>query len=64
MVGYSEMAVQYTAQILVEEFQAVCGDSRFVPIKLLFKDEKYTDENIQILQEYSRECNLTSSPQV
>ena len=43
---------------------SVVHKSRVVPMKLLFKDEKYTDENIQILQEYSRECNLTGSSQV
>ena len=74
-----ERAVQYTAQILVAEFPTFSNLRQFVatpdrssavhkstvvPMKLLFKDEKYTDENIQILQEYSRECNLTGSPQV
>ena len=64
-----ERAVQYTAQILVEEFPTFSDPfavhkSIVVPMKVLFKDEKYTDENIQILQEYSRECNLTGSPQV
>ena len=74
-----ERAVQYTAQVLVEEFPTFSNLRQFVvspdrssavhkstviPMKLLFKDEKYTDDNIQILQEYSRECNLTGSPQV
>ena len=74
-----ERAVQYTAQVLVEEFPTFSDLRQFVvspdrssavhkstviPMKLLFKDEKYTDDNIQILQEYSRECNLTGSPQV
>ena len=73
-----ERAVQYTAQVLVEEFPTFSDLRQFVvspdrssavhkstviPMKLLFKDEKYTDDNIQILQEYSRECNLTGSPQ-
>ena len=67
-----------TAQ-LVEEFPTFSNLRQFVatpdrssavhkfivvPMKLLFKDEKYTDEYIKILQEYSRECNLTGSPQV
>ena len=74
-----ERAVQYTAQVLVEEFptfsnlrqfvvspdrSSAVHKSRVIPMKLLFKDEKYTDDNIQILQQYSRECNLTGSPQV
>ena len=74
-----ERAVQYTAQVLVEEFPTFSNLRQFVvspdrssavhkstviPMKLLFKDEKYTDDNIQILQECSRECNLTGSPQV
>ena len=74
-----QRAVQYTTQILVEEFPTFINlrhfvaipdrsssvyKSRIVPMKLLFRDEKYTNENIQILQQYSRECNLTGSPQV
>ena len=74
-----ERAVQYTAQVLVKEFptfsnlrqfvvspdrSSAMHKSRVIPMKLLFKDEKYTDDNIQILQQYSRECNLTGSPQV
>lgn len=74
-----ERATQYTMRVLVEDFPALSGLKKFVakvdqgsavhtstivPMKLLFKDEKYTDDNIQILQEYSTECNLVGNPQV
>ena len=74
-----ERATQYTMRIMVEEFPTFKNLSKFVasldqssavhnstivPMKLLFKDEKYTDDNIQILQEYITECNLAGNPQV
>ena len=73
-----QRATQYVARVLVEEFPCFRDLRRFVaalssttahkstivPMSLLFKDEKYIDDNIQILQEYMRECGLNGSPQV
>ena len=74
-----ERAVQFVTQVLVEEFFSNLADLKqfvampsstpahkpiIVPMSLLFKDEKYIDENIQILQEYTRECSLNGNPQV
>ena len=79
MAGYLFKGLYSIQQILVEEFPTFSNlrhfvaipdrsssvyKSRIVPMKLLFRDEKYTNENIQILQQFSRECNLTGSPQV
>jgi len=33
-------------------------------MKVLFQDDKYTDENIPILQQYIREYNLSGNAQV
>lgn len=38
--------------------------SEVVPLKLLFRDEKLTDENIHILREYAKEAKLDGSPQI
>ena len=35
-----------------------------VPMKILFHDEKYTGENIQILQKLAKEAKITGNPQV
>ena len=35
-----------------------------MPMKLLFRDEKYTDENIQIMLQLLKDANLDGSPQV
>ena len=73
-----ERATHYAAKVLVEEFPCLrdlkwfvathsntsAHKSTIVPMCLLFKDEKYIDDNIQILQEYMRECGLNGSPQV
>ena len=73
-----ERAVQYVTQVLVEEFPNLADLKQFVampsstpahkstivPMSLLFNDEKYIDENIQILQGYMRECSLNGNPQV
>ena len=73
-----ERAVQFVTQVLVEEFPNLADLKQFVamprstpahkstivPMSLLFKDEKYVDENIQILQEYMRECSLNGNSQV
>ena len=38
--------------------------SIIVPMKMLERDEKYTSETIQILQDYRKECVLTGDAQV
>ncbi len=38
--------------------------SEIIPLKLLFRDEKSIDENIQILVQYTKDANLDGSPQV
>ena len=35
-----------------------------MPMKLLFQDEKYTDENIQIMLQLVKDANFDGSPQV
>ena len=35
-----------------------------VPMKILFHDEKYTDENILILQKLAKDAKMTGIPQV
>ena len=35
-----------------------------LPMKILFRDEKYTDENIQIILQLFKDANLDGSPQV
>lgn len=71
-------AVKYIMQLLVEAFPSLGSLSscvpventsspqkaEIVPMKLLFRDEKYTDETIQILQQYIQDCALTGTPQV
>lgn len=35
-----------------------------MPMKLLFRDEKYTDKNIQIMLQLVKDANLDGLPQV
>jgi len=67
-------------QLIVETFPSLASLKKFlsspevrvprpeksivVPQKVLFRDEKYTDENIQILCQYIHDCKLTGNPQV
>lgn len=72
-------AVAYTMRLLVEAFPSLdklkpfiftrhsaapVTKSVVVPMKVLFRDDKYTDENIQILQQYIRDFNLSGNAQV
>ena len=73
-----DRAVAYTMKLLVESFpsleklkplistgnSAPVTKSDIVPMTLLFKDEKYIDDNIQILQQYIKGCNLSGNAQV
>ena len=38
--------------------------SKMIPMTLLQRDEKYTDETIKILHDFKADCNLTGTPQV
>ena len=73
-----EKAVLYTMQVITENFPSIGSLKKFlpspeitcphksvvVPQKVLFRDEKYTDENIQILRQYIKDCKFTGNPQV
>ena len=73
-----ERAVLYIMQLIVETFPSLASLKKFlsspevprpeksivVPQKVLFRDEKYTDENIQILRQYIHDCKFTGNPQV
>ena len=72
-----DRAVSYTMKLLVESFPSLeklkplisTGNSTsvkksvVVPMKILFKDEKYIDDNIQILQQYIEDGNLSGNAQ-
>ena len=73
-----DRAVAYTMKLLVESFPSLeklkplisTGNSTSVKksvvvlMKILFKDEKYIDDNIQILQQYIEDGNLSGNAQV
>ena len=73
-----EKAVLHTMQVITENFPSIGSLKKFlpspeitcphksvvVPQKVLFRDEKYTDENIQILRQYIKDCKFTGNPQV
>lgn len=73
-----DRAVAYTMKLLVDSFPSLeklkplisTGNSSsvkksvVVPMKILFKDEKYIDDNIQILQQYIEDGNLCGNAQV
>lgn len=52
------------AQFIPSAVQQSCQKSEVVPLKLLFRDEKSIDENIQILVQYAKDAALNGSPQV
>ena len=71
--------VQFMMQFLVTEFSDLQNLSQFspslsgphtveksvvVPMKMLFCDEKYTDENILILHQFIEDAALSGHPQV
>ena len=77
--AFKQRAILYTARYLVTEFKSL-GDlakfippqsqihpvikTEFVPMKVLFKDEKYTSETIEILCTLMKDANLTGKNQV
>lgn len=76
---FKQRAILYTARYLVKEFKSL-GDlqkflptqsqihpvvkTEFVPMKVLFKDEKYTSETIDILCSLMKDADLKGNNQV
>ena len=68
----------YTMQLITENFPSLASLKKFlappnttlpqksvvIPQKMLFRDEKYTDENIKIFRQYIKDCKFTGNPQV
>ena len=69
--GFKQRAILYTAQYIVKEFKSLSDLQKFippqsqihpvvkmefVPMKVLFKDEKYTSETINILCSFNKGC--------
>ena len=74
-----EQAVNFVMRLLVEVFESLRGLARYapqeknlhpvatsevVPMELLFRDEKYTSENVEILKKIAMDANLHGNPQV
>lgn len=73
------MATQYTMEFLVEEFDCLhdlkphvpCHQSphptrspNVAPMAILFKDEKYKAETVEIIRELMADAKLSGNPQV
>ena len=69
--AFFDRAVLYTVQLItaslasLKKFLAppnttLPQKSVVIPQKVLFRDEKYTDENIKILRQYIKDCNANS----
>ena len=52
------------AQFVPSPTMSPAHKSEILPLKLLFRDEKSIDENIQILVQYIKDASLDGSPQV
>ena len=76
---FHRRAVHFVMQLLVSEFDSLSNLSRYVPpekplfpatktnvvpMRLLFRDEKYTSENVEILKETAKDAGLQGRPQV
>ena len=76
---FKQRAIMYTARYLVKEFKSLnnlhkflppqsqihpVGKTEFVPMKALFKDEKYTSETIDILCSLMKDADLKGNNQV
>ena len=76
---FHRRAVHFVMQLLVTEFDSLSDLKRHippeeplfpatktnvVPMRLLFRDEKYTSENVEILKEMAKDANLHGNPQV
>ena len=76
--AFFDRAVLYTMQLITENFPSLASLKKFlappnitlpqksvvIPQKVLFRDEKYIDENIKILWQYIKDCKFTGNPQV
>lgn len=74
----SKAAVHFTMEFLVEEFESLKDLKSFVPpieshpvskltavpMAILFKDEKYKDKTIEIIQQLMEDAKLSGTPQV
>ena len=76
---FRERAIQYTARYLVTEFSALShmkthlleqhpinpiSTAEYVSMKVLFKDEKYASETVDILSTLMKDANLKGDNQV
>ena len=72
-----ERAMKYVMEFLLRHFPSLKGlkhvahqeskpqeKSTIIPMAVLQRDEKYTEETIKILHDYMNECNLKGDPQV
>ena len=72
-----ERAMKYVMEFLLRHFLSLKDlksivhqeskpqeKSTIVPMAVLQRDEKYTEETIKILHDYMNECNLKGDPQV
>ena len=77
--AFKQRAILYTAQYLVKEFKSLGSlqkflplqsqihpvvKTEFVPMKVLFKDENYTSETIDILCSLMKDADLKGNNQV
>lgn len=75
----SKAAIHYTMEFLVEEFESLKDLKSIVPpikslhavskptvapMAILFKDEKYKDKTIEIIQQLMEDAKLSGTPQV
>lgn len=75
----NETAVEYTMDFLVNEFDALeelkplfrslqkthpATKPTVAPMAILFKDEKYKDKTIEIMQQLMEDAKLSGNPQV
>ena len=75
---FYDRAILMVMKLLVSEFKSLEGlkplvpsrtsphppsKSEVIPLKLLFRDEKYTSETILILQQFIRDAALDGTPQ-
>ena len=74
-----DRATEFVMSFLVENFPALeklkqmvpqaqsasfQEKSTIIPMPIMQRDEKYTDETIKILHDFKSDCNLTGDPQV
>ena len=75
----NESAIQYTMEFLVQEFTSLENLECYVPVRkspypvqtpqvapmeILFRDEKYKAETIEIIRQLMNDANLSGTPEV